>query len=70
MRNALRNFRARGGLTQREMALRLGISTTAYLFIEKGYTPTPHDTTLLKIADQLGITFEEAVDLTKGGDTK
>ena len=67
MQNALKAFKARNGLTQKEMAARLNISPTAYLFIEKGYTPTPRDTTIQRIADLLGISFEEALELNRGG---
>lgn len=56
----IRRIRKRTGLTQEEMALRLGISLTAYRDLEKGATNIVNSN-IPKIAEITGVTTEEVL---------
>ena len=56
----IRSIRRRNGLTQEEMAHRLGISLTAYRDLEKGATAI-FNSNIYKIAELTGTSTEEIV---------
>lgn len=56
----IRSIRRRNGLTQEEMAHRLGISLTAYRDLEKGATSI-FNSNIYKIAELTGTSTEEIV---------
>ena len=56
----IRRIRKRKGMTQEEMALRLGISLTAYRDLEKGATNIVNSN-IPKIAEITGVTTEEVL---------
>ncbi len=60
IKDNIRRFRKTRGLTQEQMALRIGISLTAYRDLEKGRTNIMNDN-LAKIAELLDTSTEEIV---------
>lgn len=60
IKDNIRKIRKGQKITQEEMALKLGISLTAYRDLEKGHTSVLNSN-LLKIADILDTTTEEIV---------
>jgi len=58
MRNALRKARLRAGLTQSEVARRVGLTRASYTNIERGYK-NPSVVTALRIARILNRSVEE-----------
>jgi putative transcriptional regulator len=66
IRSHVREFRARAGLTQEDLATRIGVTRQTILSIEKGnYTPSV--ALALRLADVLGARVEELFDLGEGG---
>ncbi|MGB9860065.1 MAG: helix-turn-helix transcriptional regulator [Moorellaceae bacterium] len=61
MRTALRRARLRAGLTQSEVARRVGLTRVSYTNIERGYK-NPSVLTALRIARLLGKPVEELFD--------
>lgn len=66
IRNHVRRHRAlAGGLTQQELAERVGVTRQTILAIEKGnYSPTVG--LALKLARELGVTVEDMFSLPEG----
>ena len=56
----IRNIRKRNGMTQEEMAHRIGISLTAYRDLEKGATAI-FNSNIYRIAELTGLSTEEVV---------
>jgi transcriptional regulator with XRE-family HTH domain len=61
---AIRQLRARRGMTQEEVAYEAGLTISSYREIEKGRT-NPAWTTLQRIASALGVSMGELVDATE-----
>ena len=57
MRNAIRENRARLGLTQSELALKVGVRRETIVFLEKGkYNPS------LKLAHDIARVFDQRIE--------
>lgn len=54
MKNRLKEFRKKKGLTQDALAEKSGVSRTVISFLENGRTGCTMTTTLTKLADALG----------------
>ena len=66
IRSHVREHRLRAGLTQEELAARIGVTRQTVLAIEKGnYTPSV--VLALRLAAVLGTTVEGLFDLDNGG---
>ena len=63
----LRRFRKEKGLTQKEMADRLGINMSTYSRYETG-NREPYVPMVKKMADILGVTGDELIGLDEGQD--
>lgn len=63
----LRKFRKEKGLTQKEMADRLGINMSTYSRYETG-NREPYVPMVKKMADILGVTGDELIGLDEGQD--
>ncbi len=57
----LKKLRQKKGWTQQELSHRAGLSHNAISKIEQGATKKPIMQTLIKIADALGVSFDELV---------
>ena len=64
VRENLIDYRVRSGLTQAEMAAKLGFSRQHYARIENG-TQEVSIRFLVKLGELFGITIDEAKELTK-----
>jgi transcriptional regulator with XRE-family HTH domain len=58
----LRKLRAKKGFTQEKLARLADISTATLVKIESGAAKEPTITTIIKIADVLGVSIDELVD--------
>jgi predicted ATPase/transcriptional regulator with XRE-family HTH domain len=59
----VRRWRSRAGLTQEELAARAGLSVDGVGAVERGVHARPHPHTLRSLADALGLTDEERLEL-------
>jgi len=58
---SLKRLRKAGGLTQQKLAQEAGVSLIVVTKVEQGFTKDPAMSSLVKIADVLGVSIDELI---------